>query len=86
MAVTFTETKDPEFPFVVSSPCRSWAEAQAKADRIMSVNADAFLPTPKQVYEENFARKLAEDRPLVTDVFVQREHAAGGFMFAPERD
>ena len=49
-AVEIHETGNPVFPYHVSSPCMSLAEAQAKAVRIADIRHDGFLidPHPEQ--------------------------------------
>lgn len=47
--VTYEYTGDEDFPLVVSSRCRSLAEARKKASLMASVSHDAFLPTAPEL-------------------------------------
>lgn len=44
MAVTIDITDDPMFPWVISSPCKTWAETCEKSRRLASVKHEAFIP------------------------------------------
>lgn len=45
MAVTVEYTGNAVFPWQVSSPCKTKAEAFAKAARVEDVHPEAFIPT-----------------------------------------
>ncbi|MBS0200309.1 MAG: hypothetical protein JSR70_07640 [Proteobacteria bacterium] len=75
---------------LVSVAWRALSALQKRCEALGAPIAPAARNYPednaRKLRDDAIAHGIAWDRPLVTDVFVQREHAAGGFMFAPERD
>jgi len=78
MALEITLTGSADYPYKVTRLCRTWPEAQAVINAIGPLDAEAFIPSAKQLHDDALARALACDRQAPELAVEAGEPATGG--------